>query len=118
MALRIRFQYPAGASLGYPVERLADGLLYDFADGALKAAPVTLISALTGDTRTFPGRYGPILASPPAAPLANRHHALPPLRPPLPQSPRSRPASGTSHGRHTPRPTPSARRSIQPFPAA
>jgi len=30
MALRIRFQYPTGGSLGYSIERLADGLFFDF----------------------------------------------------------------------------------------
>ncbi len=64
MALRIRFQYGAGASLGVSIERLADGLFYDFAAtgstaGTFTGSPTTPIRALPADTDTahFPNRY-------------------------------------------------------------
>ena len=57
MALRIRFQYPSGNHLGYSVERLADGLLFDFADSTFKATPGTPIAPLPEDAGIFIGRY-------------------------------------------------------------
>ena len=57
MALRIRFQYPSGNHLGYSVERLADGLLFDFADSTFKATPGTQIAPLPEDAGIFIGRY-------------------------------------------------------------
>jgi hypothetical protein len=62
MALRIRFQYQSGSSLGYSIERLADGLYYDFATtgstaGTFTANPTTLIASLPEDSGNFLGRY-------------------------------------------------------------
>src|SRR5689334_12301078 len=62
MALRVRFQYAAGASLGYSIERLADGLLYDFTPtgttaGTFTASPVVPIASLPADSGNFAGRY-------------------------------------------------------------
>lgn len=62
MALRVRFQYPAGASLGYSIERLSDGLLYDFAiggtsGGTFTANAATPIAPLLADSGNFAGRY-------------------------------------------------------------
>jgi len=65
MALRIRFQYPTGARLGYSIERLADGLLYDPADGTFKAAPSAPILPLPEDSGIFAGRYKATLAPTP-----------------------------------------------------
>jgi hypothetical protein len=58
MALRVRVQYddPA-ASLGYSVERLSDGLLYDFADGTFRSVPASPISPLTAGSGSFARRY-------------------------------------------------------------
>jgi hypothetical protein len=66
MALRIRFQYPTGSSLGYSIERLRDGLLYDFSNGTFIASPATLISALPEDTGSFLGRYKITLVTQPS----------------------------------------------------
>jgi hypothetical protein len=57
MALRIRFQYPTGSRLGYSIERLGDGMLYDFSNSTFVASPATLISPLPEDTGSFLGRY-------------------------------------------------------------
>lgn len=57
MSLRIRFQYPSGTTLGYSIERLSDGLLYDFSDFTFKSTPVTVIASLPEDTGSFAGRY-------------------------------------------------------------
>ena len=58
MALRIRFQYPSGGTLGYSIERLVDGLFYDFGDNTFKSSGwTTLIHGLPADTGSFVGRY-------------------------------------------------------------
>ena len=66
MALRIRFQYPTGSSLGYSIERLADGLLYDFSTFTFTQGPTTLIAALPEDSGNFLGRYKATLTTPTA----------------------------------------------------
>ena len=38
MALRIRFQYQTGSVLGYSIERLSDGSLYDFSTSTFVAS--------------------------------------------------------------------------------
>lgn len=58
--LHIRFQYSTGASLGYSVERLADGARFDFAAGAFAAsgvAPPGVIDALPEGKFPFLGQY-------------------------------------------------------------
>ena len=70
MALRIRFQYPTGSQLGYSVERLADGLFLDFADGTFKATPTTPIASLPEDSGNFLGRYKVTLSPTPVAQFA------------------------------------------------
>jgi hypothetical protein len=57
MALRIRFQYSTGATLGYSIERLSDGAFFDFGDSTFKPSPVTLIASLPEDSGNFTGRY-------------------------------------------------------------
>jgi hypothetical protein len=81
MALRIRFQYPAGASLGYSIERLGDGLLYDFASsgasaGTFAASPATPIAVLPADSGMFSGRYKATLASTPAAKFTDGEYCV------------------------------------------
>ena len=56
MPLRIRYQYTSGAALGYSIERLGDGTLFDFNDSTFKASPTTLIATLPEDTGSFAGR--------------------------------------------------------------
>jgi hypothetical protein len=72
MSLRIRFQYPAGGLLGFSIERLSDGLLYDFAvvgptSGSFTANPTVAIAGLPADTGNFVGRYKTTLATTPAS---------------------------------------------------
>lgn len=57
MALRIRFQYPTGSQLGYSMERLSDGLFYDFSTSGFVTTPATPISSLPEDSGIFHGRY-------------------------------------------------------------
>src|SRR5437764_10463409 len=81
MALRVRFQYPASASLGFSIERLADGLFYDFATtgptpGQFTANPQTLISPLPADSGNFAGRYRATLTPTPAAQFANGDYCI------------------------------------------
>src|SRR5258708_6236251 len=57
MALRIRYQHTSGSSLGYSIERLSDGSLFDFASSAFSTDPGTPISPLPEDTGIFAGRY-------------------------------------------------------------
>jgi hypothetical protein len=66
MALRIRFQYPPGAELGYSIERLSDATFFDFSNSTFIASPVTLISTLPEDTGDFCGRYKVTLTPTPA----------------------------------------------------
>ncbi len=61
MSLRIRYQYSTGSTLGYSVERLSDGLFWDFAGSIFNAlGSITtgnLIASLPEDTSNFAGRY-------------------------------------------------------------
>jgi hypothetical protein len=71
MGLRIRFQYQTGSSLGYSVERLADGLLWDFAAAGagtgqtFTANPSVPVAVLPEDTGNFVGRFRSTLSSTP-----------------------------------------------------
>ena len=76
MALRIRYVYAPGSLLGYSVERLADGLYYDFADGTFKVSPTTPINALTAQAGNFAGLYRDTIASTPSAQFANGEYAV------------------------------------------
>ena len=57
MALRIRFQHTTGASLGYSIERLSDGLFFDNTGSTFNAAPTTPTAPLPEDSGIFAGRY-------------------------------------------------------------
>jgi hypothetical protein len=57
MALRVRYQSGSGQALGYAVERLADGLFLDFADGTFTATPGTPVADLTEGTDRYAGLY-------------------------------------------------------------
>ena len=76
MALRIRFQYPTGAKLGYSIERLSDGLFYDFATNTFDASPTTLISSLPEDLGAFLGRYKLTLSPTPASQFTDGDYAV------------------------------------------
>lgn len=67
MSLRIRFAYPTGSKLAYSIERLNDGLLYDFATSAFDAAPAQPTAPLPEDTGIFAGRYKATLTPTPEA---------------------------------------------------
>lgn len=71
MALRIRFQYQSGSSLGYSIERLSDGLYFDFSPtgltaGSFTGSPTTRVASLPEDSGDFTGRYKATLATTPA----------------------------------------------------
>jgi hypothetical protein len=57
MALRVRYQSGSGQALGYAVERLADGLFYDFATGTFTVSPGTPVADLTEGTDRYAGLY-------------------------------------------------------------
>jgi hypothetical protein len=67
MALRIRFQYPTGSKLGYSIERLSDGSLYDFSTSSFVATPATPIASLPEDAGNFLGRYKLTMSPTPVA---------------------------------------------------
>lgn len=67
MALRIRYRYTSGSALGYSIERLSDGMFFDFNDTTFKAVPTTLINSLPEDTTKFVGRFKTTQTSTPSA---------------------------------------------------
>lgn len=75
MAVRIRFQYPTGSQLGYSIERLSDGLFYDFlpsgssntTGGTFVASPGKPIQQLAEDVTPFVGRFKANLTPTPAS---------------------------------------------------
>ena len=71
MALRIRFQYESGLSLGYSIERLADGLFYDFSTSSFASTPATLVASLPEGVGAFQGSYRTALTSTPPAQFSN-----------------------------------------------
>jgi hypothetical protein len=76
MALPIRINYAPGSSLAYSVERLADGLWFDFADSRFRASPATPTRALAAGTGAYLGRYSDTLAPTSAAQWANGAYAV------------------------------------------
>jgi hypothetical protein len=76
MALRIRFQYPSGSSLGYSIERLADGLYFDFSNSTFSLSPATLIVPLPEDTVNFLGRYKVTLNPTPGSQFTNGNYVV------------------------------------------
>ena len=67
MPLRVRFQYPTGANLGYSIERLSDSAFFDFANASFAIAPVTMTTPLPEDRGVFVGRYRTTLLPTPVA---------------------------------------------------
>ena len=76
MPLRIRYQYPSGAALGYSIERLGDGTFFDFNDSTFKPFPTTLIAVLPEDTGNFAGRYKLTLGSTPVSQFTDGDYAV------------------------------------------
>lgn len=76
MALRIRYQYPTGSSLGYSIERLSDSLIYDFSSLTFSSSPTSPISPLPEDTGIYIGRYKTTLASTPTAQFTNGDYVV------------------------------------------
>src|SRR4051794_22456106 len=76
MPLRIRYQYPTGASLGYSIERLSDGMFLDFGDSTFKASPTTLVAALPEDVGNFAGRYKLTLGSTPVSQFSDGDYVV------------------------------------------
>jgi hypothetical protein len=67
MSLRVRFQYTTGSRLGYSIERLSDGTLYDFSTSSFATTPATPISNLPEDSGIFLGRFKTTLNPTPAS---------------------------------------------------
>lgn len=67
MPLRIRYQYQSGSSLGFSIERLVDGLFFDFGSSTFKASPGVAVASLPEDSGNFVGRYKYTLAATPPA---------------------------------------------------
>jgi hypothetical protein len=76
MALRIRFQYQTGSNLGYSIERLSDGLLYDFSTSTFVASPSTLIASLPEDSGNFLGRFKLTLSPTPTAQFSDGDYVV------------------------------------------
>jgi hypothetical protein len=76
MALRIRFQGPTGSTFGFSIERLVDGLLYDFSTSTFSSNPTTLVLALPENTSRFPGQYRISLGPTPAAQFTDGDYAV------------------------------------------
>src|SRR6476660_4898158 len=76
MPLRIRFQYSSGSSLGYSIERLADGLFYDFSTAKFTTIPATLVAALPEDSGKFIGRYKLTLSPTPSSQFTDGDYAV------------------------------------------
>jgi hypothetical protein len=76
MSLRIRFQYPTGSKLGYSIERLTDGLLYDFSTSSFVATPVTLIKSLPEDSGNYLGRYKTTLTPTPSSQFSDGDYVI------------------------------------------
>jgi hypothetical protein len=65
MALRVTWIDDAGASRGFSIQRVADGLRYDPADGAFKVSPAAPVMALAAGSGDFAGTYAATLADTP-----------------------------------------------------
>jgi hypothetical protein len=76
MALRIRYQYPTGSSLGYSIERVSDGTFFDFQTSAFSATPTTLIATLPEDSGNFAGRYKQTLSPTPQSQFTNGDYVV------------------------------------------
>ena len=76
MALRIRYQYQTGSSLGYSIERLIDGLFFDFSNSIFNQIPSILIASLPEDIGNFIGRYKVTLTPTPSSQFTDGDYAI------------------------------------------
>lgn len=76
MSLRIRTQYLPGAALGYSIERISDGYLYDHSDGTFKATPVTPVTSIPELEAPRIGIYAVTIASTPTNQFTDGHYAV------------------------------------------
>ena len=77
MALRIRFLGPTGSTLGYSIERLSDGSLYDFSTSLFTSGtPTTPLQSLPENTPSFPGQFKATLSPTPVAQFTNGDYAI------------------------------------------
>lgn len=77
MALRIRFLGPTGSTLGFSIERLSDGSLYDFSTSQFTSGtPTTPIQSLPENLPGFPGQYKATLTSTPVAQFSNGDYVI------------------------------------------
>lgn len=67
MALRVRFQFTAGAKLGISIEQLSTGLKYDFGTNTFVAAPAAEITPIVEGSGIYSGCHAlTMTATPPA----------------------------------------------------
>jgi hypothetical protein len=77
VALRIRFLGPTGSNLGFSIERLSDGSLYDFSTSQFtNGTPATPLQSLPENTPSFPGQYKATLNPTPVAQFANGDYVI------------------------------------------
>jgi hypothetical protein len=76
MALRIRFQGPTASTYGFSIERLVDGLLYDFSTSVFSSNPTTFALSLPENTPIFPGQYKVTLSPTLAAQFTDGDYAV------------------------------------------
>jgi hypothetical protein len=77
VALRIRFLGSTGSTLGFSIERLSDGSLFDFSTSQFTSGtPTTALQSLPENTPSFPGQYKATLSSTPVAQFTNGDYAI------------------------------------------
>lgn len=83
MALRIRFGYSSGSSLGFSIERLGDGTVFDFSTTSSTALTFTTLASAATPIETLPegtgiflGSYSQTYASTPIAQFTNGDYAI------------------------------------------
>ena len=77
MALRIRFLGPTGSTLGFSIERLSDGSLYDFSTSQFTGGtPTTPLRSLPENIPGFPGQFKATLSPTPTSQFTNGDYAI------------------------------------------
>ena len=78
MSMRIRYANANALTLGYSIERLADGLFYDFSTSTFAAlgSVATLTASLPADTGNYGGRYKVTLTPTPQAQFADGDYCI------------------------------------------
>lgn len=77
MALRIRFLGPTGSTLGFSIERLSDGSIYDFSTSQFTSGtPTAPQQSLPENTPGFPGQYKATLSTTPVSQFTNGDYAI------------------------------------------